>query len=119
MIHVHNLGGNIPYEVERMDHRSLLDSPNEELPSSRFRKARVYVDCNSFGPRAIEAAVRLYGADRIVCGTDGTEFGCDWTRKALAEAEIGQDAREQILNGNAAAMLARVARSAPREGAAA
>jgi predicted TIM-barrel fold metal-dependent hydrolase len=119
MIHVHNLGGNIPYEVERMDHRCLLDTPNEELPSSRFRKARVYVDCNSFGPRAIEAAVRLYGADRIVCGTDGTEFGCDWTRKALAEAEIGQEAREQILNGNAAAMLARVVSTAPRESAAA
>jgi len=119
MIHVHNLGGNIPYEVERMDHRSLLDTPDEELPSSRFRKARVYVDCNSFGPRAIEAAVTLYGADRIVCGTDGTEFGCDWTRKALAEARIDQEAREQILNGNAAAMLARVARTAPRESAAA
>ena len=119
MIHVHNLGGNIPYEVERMDHRSLLDTPDEELPSSRFRKARVYVDCNSFGPRAIEAAVTLYGADCIVCGTDGTEFGCDWTRKALAEARIDQEAREQILNGNAAAMLARVARTAPRESAAA
>ena len=76
-----------------MDHRSLLDAPNEELPSSRFRKAKVYVDCNSFGPRAIEAAVSLYGADRIVCGTDGTEFGCDWTRKALAEAQIGEEAR--------------------------
>jgi predicted TIM-barrel fold metal-dependent hydrolase len=104
---VHNLGGNIPFEVERMDHRCLLDTPMEELPSSRFRKAKVYVDCNSFGPRAIEAAVRLYGAERIVCGTDGTEFGVDWTRKALAEAEIGDDAREQILHGNAAAMLAR------------
>src|SRR6202012_1843295 len=33
---VHNLGGNIPYEVERMDHRSLLDTPDEELPSARF-----------------------------------------------------------------------------------
>ena len=91
-----------------MDHRCLLDTPDEELPSSRFRKAKVYVDCNSFGPHAIEAAVRLYGAERIVCGTDGTEFGCDWTRKALAEAEIGEEAREQILHGNAAAMIARV-----------
>src|SRR3954452_7967673 len=107
-VQVHNLGGNIPYEVERMDHRCLLDTPNEELPSSRFRKAKVYVDCNSFGPRAIEAAVRLYGAERIVCGTDGTEFGCDWTRKALAAAEIGEDARDQILHRYAAAMLARV-----------
>ena len=119
MIHIHNLGGNIPYEVERMDHRCLLDTPNEELPSSRFRKAKVYVDCNSFGPRAIEAAVSLDGADRIVCGTDGTEFGCDWTRKALAEAQIGEEARERILHGNAAAMLARVGRSAQRESAAA
>jgi predicted TIM-barrel fold metal-dependent hydrolase len=105
---VHNLGGNIPFEIERMDHRCLLDTPEEELPSSRFRKAKVYVDCNSFGAHSIEAAVRLYGAERIVCGTDGTEFGCDWTRKALAEAQIGDEAREQILHGNAAAMLARV-----------
>ncbi len=119
MIQVHNLGGNLPYEVERMDHRSLLDTPEEELPSSRVRQAKVYVDCNSFGPRAIEAAVSLYGAERIVCGTDGTEFGCDWTRKALAEAQIGAEAREQILHRNAAAMLARVAKTALRESAAA
>ena len=106
---VHNLGGNIPYEVERMDHRCLLDTPEEELPSTRFRRAAgVYVDCNSFGPRAIEAAVRLYGAERIVCGTDGTAFGVDWTRKALDEAEIGADAREAILHRNAAAIMARV-----------
>ncbi len=116
---VHNLGGNLPYEVERMDHRSLLDTPEEELPSARIRKAKVYVDCNSFGPHAIEAAVRLYGAERIVCGTDGTEFGCDWTRKALADAQIGEEAREQILHRNAAAMLARVARTAQGERAAA
>src|SRR5205823_12529457 len=79
MIQVHNLGGNLPYEVERMDHRSLLDTPNEEVPSSRFRRARVYVDCNSFGPRAIEAAVSLYGPERIVRGTDGTGSGRDCT----------------------------------------
>src|SRR5882724_13442244 len=119
MIHIHNLGGNIPYEVERMDHRSLLDTPKEELPSARIRRAQVYVDCNSFGPRAIEAAVRLYGPDRIVCGTDGTEFGCEWTSKALAEAEIGEEAREKILHRNAAAMLSPLATIAPLERAAA
>lgn len=118
-IQVHNLGGNIPFEVERMDHRSLLDTPDEELPSSRFRKSKVYVDCNSFGPRAIEAAVSLYGAERIVCGTDGSAFGVDWTRKALADAQIGEAAREQILHRNAAAVLARVVRGAERRKAAA
>ena len=104
---VHNLGGNIPYEVERMDHRCLLDTPEEELPSARFRRAGVYVDCNSFGPRSIEAAVALYGAEHIVCGTDGTAFGVDWTHKALAEARIRDDEREAILSRNAAGMLAR------------
>jgi predicted TIM-barrel fold metal-dependent hydrolase len=118
-IQVHNLGGNIPYEVERMDHRSLLDTPEEELPSSRFRRAGVYVDCNSFGPRAIEAAVALYGAERIVCGTDGSEFGVDWTRKALADARIGEEERELILHRNAAAMLARVVRAGQGDRAAA
>jgi len=92
-----------------------LDTPKEELPSSRFRRAKVYVDCNSFGPRAIEAAVRLYGAEHIVCGTDGTEFGCEWTSKALAEAEIGEDARAQILHRNAAAMLSGLTKVAQRE----
>jgi predicted TIM-barrel fold metal-dependent hydrolase len=116
---VHNLGGNIPYEIERMDHRSLLDTAQEELPSSRFRRAKVYVDCNSFGPRAIEAAVRCYGAERIVCGTDATEFGCEWTSKALAEAEIGEEARAQILHRNAAAMMSRLGKAAQRETAAA
>jgi predicted TIM-barrel fold metal-dependent hydrolase len=116
-IYIHNLGGNIPYEVERMDHRCLLDTPNEELPSARFRRAKIYVDCNSFGPRAIEAAVSLYGAERIVCGTDGTEFGVTWTAKAIADAEIGADAREKILKGNAATMLSRVGTSTRREAA--
>lgn len=110
---VHNLGGNIPYEIERMDHRCLLDTPNEELPSARFRRSKVYVDCNSFGAGAIEAAVRLYGADRIVCGTDGSEFGTDWTAKALAQAQIGEEARQKILHGNARKMMANLATLAP------
>jgi len=118
-VYLHNLGGNIPYEVERMDHRCLLDTPKEELPSARFRRSKVYVDCNSFGPRAIEAGVRLYGAERIVCGTDGTEFGVNWTRKAIADSEISEEAREDILHRNARAMLARFVTVTPREKAAA
>jgi hypothetical protein len=36
-------------------------------------------------------------------------FGVDWTRTALANAQIGEEAREPILTRNAAAMIARVA----------
>ena len=63
---VHNLGGNIPYEIERMDHRSLLDSATEELPSSRIRRAKVFVDCNSVG-----AAHDTLGAVTAHRGLDG------------------------------------------------
>jgi len=109
MIQSHNLGGNIPYEVERMDHRCLLDTPDEELPSVRFANAPVYVDCNSLGARAIEAGIATYGEDRIVFGTDGSAFGCNWTTKALGEARISEEARQKILHHNAATMLSHLA----------
>jgi predicted TIM-barrel fold metal-dependent hydrolase len=109
IVQVHNLGGNIPYEMERMDHRSLLDTPDEELPSARFAKSGVYVDCNSFGPHSIEAGLRAYGPDRIVFGTDGTEFGVKWSTKAVAEAGISDDAKQKILHDNAAKMLSHLA----------
>lgn len=104
-VQIHNLGGNIPYEMERMDHRCLLDTPDEELPSARFAKSKVYVDCNSFGPHAIEAGLRAYGPDRIVFGTDGTEFGVSWSTKALDDADISEVDRHKILHQNAVDML--------------
>ena len=61
----------------------------------------------------------LYGAERIVCGTDGSEFGCTWTRKALAEARITDEVREKILYGNAAALLSHLTPITQREKAAA
>jgi predicted TIM-barrel fold metal-dependent hydrolase len=101
----HNLGGNMPYEIERMDHRTLLDRPGEELPSKRVRDAQILVDCNSFGPRGIETAVAVYGADKIVCGTDGTGFGMDWTNKAIDEARISEEDKDLIREGNAKRVL--------------
>jgi predicted TIM-barrel fold metal-dependent hydrolase len=112
-IHIHNLGGNIPYELERLDHRNYLDSPDEPLPSTRFVKPNLFVDCNSFGARAIELGVAAYGVEKIVLGTDGTDFGCEWSSRELAAADIGDDARRAILHGNAAALLADLAPIAP------
>src|SRR2546430_975262 len=61
------------------------------------------------GPRPGDAFPKVAG------GTDGTEFGCEWTSKALADAQIGEDAREQILYRNATAMMSRLAKVAQRE----
>ncbi|MCC2098134.1 MAG: amidohydrolase [Hyphomicrobiales bacterium] len=106
----HNLGGNIPFEIERLDHRSMLDRPQDELPSKRIREAKVLVDCNSLGARSIELAMDIYGADRIVYGSDGTGFGMNWTNKAIAGARIGDDAKTAILYGNAERALVKAGR---------
>jgi predicted TIM-barrel fold metal-dependent hydrolase len=104
-VHIHNLGGNLPFEVERMDHRRYMDTPNLPLPSERVKKPNLYVDCNSFGAKAIELGVDLYGAEKIMFATDGTDFSTEWSTKALGEARISETARRQILHENAARVL--------------
>ncbi len=104
----HNLGGNIPFEIDRMDHRTLCDRPGEELPSKRVKAAAVMVDCNSLSARAIELAVQVYGAEKILFGSDGTDFGMNWTQNALAEARLSDAEKCAILEGNAMRILARV-----------
>ncbi|HWM46374.1 MAG TPA: amidohydrolase family protein [Xanthobacteraceae bacterium] len=107
----HNLGGNIPFEIERMDHRTMIDlPPGSELPSKKFRVAPVLVDCNSLGARAIELAAEVYGADKIVFGSDGTAFGMEWTQKAINESRLDESEREAIRHTNAARAIAKVKR---------
>jgi len=106
LVQVHNLGGNMSIEIERMDHRSMVDAPEAELPSARLARSKVYLDCNSIGPRAIESGVKIFENDRILFGTDGSAFGTEWSLKALDDAHIGDRIRQRILHDNAAAMLA-------------
>ena len=107
----HNLGGNIPFEIERMDHRTMIDlPPGTELPSKKFRVAPVLVDCNSLGARAIEMAAEVYGADKIVFGSDGTAFGMEWTQKAINDARISEQDRDAIRFANAKRAIDRVKR---------
>ena len=105
-VHVANLGGTLPMVVERMDHVIKLRTDSEPLPSSRLR--RVHVDCSSLGPRSIEMAVAMYGADRIVFGTDCPIFRTDWSLEAVHSANISQGDRDAILYRNAEALLASV-----------
>ncbi len=117
--HIHNLGGNLPFEIERMDHRRYMDTPNDPLPSTRMRKTNLFLDCNSFGAKAIEMGIDLYGADKIVFATDGTDFSTEWTIKALAEARIDDNQRVQIFHANATKMLSHLTDLAPAQKAAA
>ena len=110
----HNLGGNIPFEIDRMDHRNMCDTPDLELPSKKLKTAPVVVDCNSLSGRAIEPAVHVYGADKIVFGSDGTDFGMNWTNNAINEARITDAEKQAIRDGNARRLLARSTAAPPR-----
>jgi predicted TIM-barrel fold metal-dependent hydrolase len=101
----HNLGGNLALEVERLDHRHIFDEVAGQLPSERLRNLPILLDCNSFGPRAIELAVEVFGSSKLVFGSDGSNFGSRWTHDAIAKARIPEEARDAILEHNAARLL--------------
>jgi predicted TIM-barrel fold metal-dependent hydrolase len=104
-VQVANLGGTFPAVVERMDHMVSLRDPARALPSSRAR--RVWVDCSSLGARALEQAVGVFGADRVVLGTDCPIFDTVRTVAAIRDARMTAAQREQVLVGNARALLSR------------
>ncbi len=57
-----NLGGTIPFVLERLEAVALSRPPHAPFPRESLR-GMVY-DCASLGPRALELAVRTFGADR-------------------------------------------------------
>ncbi|MCB1343410.1 MAG: amidohydrolase family protein [Pseudooceanicola sp.] len=97
-----NLGGTLPFVFERLEAVARHRNPDQPFPTGDLR--RIWYDCASLGPRALEAAVKLYGVERIMLGSDFPIFHDDpW--EALARAEISDEAREQIAWGTAAALL--------------
>ncbi|RYY81484.1 MAG: amidohydrolase, partial [Comamonadaceae bacterium] len=102
-VQVANLGGTFPAVVERMDHMVSLRDPSRPLPSSRARK--VWVDCSSLGARSLEQAVAVFGADRVVLGTDCPIFDTVRTVAAVRDARLDAAERQQVLAGNAQRLL--------------
>ena len=63
-----NLGGQFPFVVERMDHIVATRDPAAPRPSALL--GSIVFDCASLGPRALEMAVKVFGAERVMFGTD-------------------------------------------------
>ena len=89
--------------IERMEHVAETRGIEGDRPMSRTR--RLHVDCSSLGARALELAVSIFGADRIVMGTDCPIFSTDWTLAAITDARIEDADRQAILHGNAERLL--------------
>jgi predicted TIM-barrel fold metal-dependent hydrolase len=98
-VQVANLGGTVPFLVERMDEvaRHEAGSP----PSERLRGGRLYVDTASFGPRAIAQAVACFGAERVLLGSDCPIFDAGRAVQLAEAAGLDATARALVLGGNA------------------
>ncbi|MEZ5757968.1 MAG: amidohydrolase family protein [Emcibacteraceae bacterium] len=104
-VHIANLGGTFPMVVERMQHTVEARFPNAKLPPTR--KKNLFFDSSSLGPRALELAVEIYGADKIVVGTDTPIFSAETGLRVVNETRLSKDEKELILRENALKLLSR------------
>lgn len=98
-----NLGGAFPMLVERMDHIVATRDPAAPRPSSLL--GRLMFDSASLGPRSLELAVAVLGAERVMLGTDYPIFDSHVATDALEAAAIAEPARMVVAAGNALRLL--------------
>jgi len=65
----------------------------------------LWYDCASLGPRSLEAAVDLLGADRVMLGSDYPIFK-ENPVEVVAASRLSSVQKEQVLGQTAAALLA-------------
>jgi 5-carboxyvanillate decarboxylase len=102
-VHVSMLGGHLPWIAETLAHRepAAADGPLWPL-------RRIHVDTGILKPggRAIAHAVAVFGADRILFGSDFPQFGTRRPGDAFQAGGLPADVRERILHHNGEALLA-------------
>ncbi|WP_425037998.1 amidohydrolase family protein [Primorskyibacter sp. S187A] len=103
-----NLGGTLPFIFERLESIARHRNPDAPFPTERLR--RLWYDCASLGPRALEAAVKLLGADRIMLGSDYPIFKDDPVTHALEPADLTLEEKALVASGTARALFERLER---------
>ncbi|HEY1363526.1 MAG TPA: amidohydrolase family protein [Xanthobacteraceae bacterium] len=101
-----NLGGTLPFVLERIEAVDKSRRPQAPFPSERLR--RLYYDCASLGPRALQLAVKTFGADRIMLGTDYPIFELNPVADTVGKAEIDDDERDFVLRRTAESVISRL-----------
>lgn len=105
--HLVNLGGTLPFVLERLEAVALSRPPHEPFPRGSLR-TMVY-DAASLGPRALELAVRTFGADRVMIGSDYPIFTGDPVA-TVEQAAISDADKEMVLHGTAERLFERLGR---------
>lgn len=102
-----NLGGTLPFILERIDAIAAERHPGTPFPIETLR--RLYFDTASLGPNALTLAAKVFGADRLMLGTDYPIFSPDPVHETIDPASITPAERDRVLNGTAKALIARFA----------
>jgi aminocarboxymuconate-semialdehyde decarboxylase len=101
-----NLGGTLPFIFERLESIARHRNPDAPFPTDRLR--RLWYDCASLGPRALEAAVKVLGADRVMMGSDYPIFKDDPYAHAVEPADLSATDKAQITWKTAHDLFARL-----------
>jgi predicted TIM-barrel fold metal-dependent hydrolase len=100
-----NLGGTLPFVLERLEAISGARKGETPFPSEKLR--RLYYDCASLGPQALQLAMKTFGADRIMLGTDYPIFTSNPVTETAGKADISETERELVLNRTAESLISR------------
>src|SRR5215204_5671492 len=104
-VQVVNLGGTLLFVLERL--QAIAESRGlGKFPAERLR--RLHYDCASLGPRALELAVKVVGADRIMLGTDYPIFQPNPIVDTLSLADLSNEDRALIAHGTASELISRL-----------
>jgi len=101
-------GGCVPSLVGRWERGLATERPGVRVAVEPPRAAlrRVFVDCLAHDPAAVDAAVGVFGADRLVLGSDWP-FPMGTDDPAALVAHLGPDGVRRVAVDNAAAALGR------------
>lgn len=98
-----NLGGTLPFILERLESIARHRNPTAPFPTDRLRA--LWYDCASLGPRALETAVDVLGADRLMLGSDYPIFK-ENPVDVVATSRLTAQQKKQVLGHTAARLLA-------------
>ena len=104
-VQVAMMGGAISYVAEHV--QMVAEEAGTPLPAKRLKSVYLDTGQSGRGPRGITLAARVFGADRILFGTDsGPVATIGPTIASVRQADLTADQQQLIFSGNARRLLA-------------
>ncbi|MBZ5560200.1 MAG: amidohydrolase [Acidobacteriia bacterium] len=104
-VQVAMMGGAIAYVAENI--QMAAEEAGTPVPARRFKSVYLDTGQSGRGPRGIAMAVKVFGADRLLFGTDsGPTTSIGPTIESVTQAALTADEKALIFSGNGRRLLA-------------